>query len=431
MINGERDYIILCKKLIEERFHFGNGNGKVRQRDLEVLADAIEEKSGIKLSLSTLKRLWKDDFDQTPHPSTLQGLVSILGYKDWQDFKMKEHLLVKEELLPVQKKPKGIVLRWVILGLILLIPALIWLIAFKPKQETPKKPIIKGPVTFTGNKTVAQGVPSTIIFNYDLSNVDADSFFFQQSWNDMEKVKIDPKEHYYSNIYLFPGFHKAKLIANDSILKRVKVHITTDGWMPLIRYSYTDSRPIYVKTEKLVKDGELHVTTDDLRKSDVNVDNDYVLSYFNVRNFGDLSSDNFSIETRIKSDSGTRAICPAIELVIACEEHIFFVRLMGRGCERNAGIKMGENFREGLNSDLSVFGRNLYEWQNVKIQVLAKTATIYLDGQLAYTLSFKQDFGKVVGLMYHLNGPAAVDYVRLKDGKGNSVYQDEFEGNQP
>lgn len=100
---------------------------------------------------------------------------------------------------------------------------------------------------------------------------------------------------------------------------------------------------------------------------------------------------------------------------------------MGRGCERNAGIKMGENFREGLNSDLSVFGRNLFEWQDLKIQVAAKTATIYLDGQLAYTLSFKQDFGKVVGLLYHFNGPAAVDYVRLKDGNGNPVYQDEFD----
>ena len=245
MINGERDYIILCKKLIEERFHFGNGNGKVRQRDLEGLADAIEEKSGIKLSLSTLKRLWKDDYDQTPHPSTLQALVSILGYKDWQDFRMKEHLLVKEELLPVQKKPKGIVFRWVILGLVLLIPALIWVIGFKPKQEGKQKPIIKGPVTFTGNKTVAEGVPSTIIFNYDLSNVEADSFFFQQSWNDLEKVKIDPKEHYYSNIYLYPGFHRAKLIANDSIIKRVKVHITTDGWLPLARYQFTDSQPMY------------------------------------------------------------------------------------------------------------------------------------------------------------------------------------------
>ncbi len=426
MINGERDYIIICKKLIEERFHFGNGNGKPRQRDLEGLADAIEEKSGIKLSLSTLKRLWKDDYDQTPHPSTLQALVSILGYKDWQDFKMKEHLLVKEELLPVQNKPKGIVFRWVILGLVLFGPALIWIIGFKTKQESKKKPIIKGPVTFTGNKTVADGVPSTIIFNYDLSNVEADSFFFQQSWNDEEKVKIDPKEHYYSNIYLYPGFHRAKLIANDSIIKRVKVHITTDGWLPLARYQFTDSQPMYVKKDKMVKDGNLHLTKEDLEESGVKTENEFVFSYFNVREFGNINSDNFTIETRFRADSISKQICPGSEIVIATEEHIFFVRLMGRGCERNAGIKMGENFREGLNSDLSVFGRNLFEWQDLKIQVAAKTATIYLDGQLAYTLSFKQDFGKVVGLLYHFNGPAAVDYVRLKDGNGNPVYQDEF-----
>ena len=90
MDRTDQEYIARCKQLIGEKFHFGNGHGEVRQRDLEYLADSIEEKSGIKLSLSTLKRLWKKDYDSTPHPSTLQALVSILGYKDWQEFKLKE-----------------------------------------------------------------------------------------------------------------------------------------------------------------------------------------------------------------------------------------------------------------------------------------------------------------------------------------------------
>jgi hypothetical protein len=84
----EKEYIEECKRLIEEKFHFihgsapdKNGNGSLRQRDLEYLADSIEEHSGIKLSLSTLKRLWKKDYDQTPHPSTLDALISILGIK--------------------------------------------------------------------------------------------------------------------------------------------------------------------------------------------------------------------------------------------------------------------------------------------------------------------------------------------------------------
>ena len=89
MNHSEREYINLCKHLIEEKFHFENDEGTLRQRDLEYLADNIEERSGIKLSLSTLKRLWKKDYDQTPHPSTLQALVSVLGFKDWQEFKLK------------------------------------------------------------------------------------------------------------------------------------------------------------------------------------------------------------------------------------------------------------------------------------------------------------------------------------------------------
>src|SRR5436190_72240 len=89
MNHSEREYINLCKQLIEEKFHFEDEGGTLRQRDLEYLADSIEERSGIKLSLSTLKRVWKKDYDQTPHPSTLQALVSVLGFKDWQEFKLK------------------------------------------------------------------------------------------------------------------------------------------------------------------------------------------------------------------------------------------------------------------------------------------------------------------------------------------------------
>src|SRR6185295_7879016 len=207
--------INLCKQLIEEKFHFENEEGTLRQRDLEYLADNIEETSGIKLSLSTLKRLWKKDYDQTPHPSTLQALVSVLGFKDWQEFKLKT-----TPALPAaapKKRNKLWFRRWMALPVVIAAAVLFWLIAFRPRKQDKTKPLINGPVIFTGNKTVSQGVPSTIVFHYDVSNVVADSFFFQQAWNNMERIKIDPKEHYYSNIYYYPGFHKAKLIANDSI----------------------------------------------------------------------------------------------------------------------------------------------------------------------------------------------------------------------
>jgi hypothetical protein len=424
MNHSEREYINLCKQLIEEKFRFENDGGTLRQRDLEYLADSIEERSGIKLSLSTLKRVWKRDYDQTPHPSTLQALVSVLGFKDWQEFKLRT---APEPLIVTPPKKHSSSFRiWMALPAVLAVAVLFWLIAFRTGKQDKAKPLIKGPVTFTGNKTVSHGVPSTIVFNYDLSNVVADSFFFQQAWNNMEKVKIDPKEHYYSNIYYYPGFHKAKLIANDSIIKRFRVHITTNGWLPLVRYSALDNMPVYIKKNKPITSGALHVNRSDLKSSSVNVDKEFITSYFNVREFENTSSDNFSLDTRIACDSSNNP-CPGFELVIICEEHIFFIDLTAKGCERNIGVKMGEVYHNGNNSDLSSFGCDLYKWQDLRLQVVHKQATIYLAEKPIYTITFKDDFGKVMGLNYNFAGTGAIDYVRLKNGDGKLIYEDEFD----
>lgn len=118
--------------------------------------------------------------------------------------------------------------------------------------------------------------------------------------------------------------------------------------------------------------------------------------------------------------------CPGVEVVIVCEEHIYFVRMMGKGCERDIAIKMGEVFQDGIHKDLSAFGRDLHQWQQLRIQVAGKKATIYLDEQPVYSLTYKNDFGKVVGLIYNFTGTGAIDYVRLRNGANKLVYEDEF-----
>jgi hypothetical protein len=315
---------------------------------------------------------------------------------------------------------------WLLLPIVAAVAVVCWLIAFRLGPPN-KKPVIKGPVSFTGNKTVSQGVPNTIIFNYDVTNVDADSFFFQQSWNPLDKVKIDPRNHVYTSIYYLPGFHRAKLIANDSIIKRFRVHITTDGWLPLTRYSLTDGHPIYLRKENARHNGALHLTRKDLVAATVNMEKDVVLSYYNIREFENTQSDHFSIDTRIMCDSLQTVACPGFELVIVCEEHIYFVRMMGKGCERDIAVKMGEVIYDGIHKDLSVFGRNLYQWQRLQIKVADKKATIYLDEQPVYSMVYKNDFGKVVGLVYNFSGTGAIDYVRLQNGENKVVYADEFD----
>jgi len=151
------------------------------------------------------------------------------------------------------------------------------------------------------------------------------------------------------------------------------------------------------------------------------------VTYFNVRDFDSTSSNNFVLDTRIKSDSITNIPCPALQLMIMCEEHVFYVTLMPKGCARNIAVKMGEVYQDGSNYDVSALGCNLYEWQQLKIKVVNKQATIFLNDKPAYTVAFKQEFGKLVGLSYtYYSGTGSIDFVRLGKNEQQWAYVDEF-----
>ena len=86
MSNHELPYLNICKQLIEKRLRWTSSD-QWKQRDYFNLIRLIEDKSGIRLSLTTIKRIWKPNYSGTPHPSTLEALTLFLGYQSWLDFK--------------------------------------------------------------------------------------------------------------------------------------------------------------------------------------------------------------------------------------------------------------------------------------------------------------------------------------------------------
>jgi hypothetical protein len=426
---AENEHIVLYRTLIEKKFMVGDSQGKLRQRDFEYLASLIEEKSRIKLSVSTLKRLWKNDFTQIPHPSTLDALVSVLDIKDWQEFK-RQHSGQQIPEAAVDAFPKVVPKqKWssttvVICGGVILVIAGFFVLQGFIRSE--KKLVLPENIPFSADKTVTVGVPNTVIFSYDVSGIEADSFFIQQSWNPLNKVSIDPDKNYLSSIYYTPGFHRAKLIVNDSIVKIARVHIKTDGWLPILQYNIRDNEPIYLDTKSVRFNGSLHTPPISFANARVDVNQNFYLRYYNIRDFDHVDSDNFIIETRLKHDSTGNVLCPFAEITILTEEHIYFVPLTSKGCVGEAELKIGEVYKEGRDNNLSDFGVNIYKWQDLKITNTKKNATIFLNDQNIHNLQYKKDFGKIVGLIFTFNGPGSVDYIRLKTVTGETVYNEEF-----
>jgi len=387
---------------------------------MEALAVLIEEKSGVKISLSTLKRLWKPDFDQSPHPSTLDALVSVLDCQTWWEFKEQYRDQLKTTRKGISAKRLGAVLAVVVLGV--LVAGLLAINLNGDMQSIS----IEGPVIFTANKTVSKGVPNTVVFEYDVSNVNADSFFIQQSWNEVHKEAIDAAAGKFSSTYYTPGFHRAKLIAGDSIILQSRVHITTDGWMALARYRRDDLVPIYIRDSGLAKGGYLQILPTMLKREGVDINRKFTLSYHNIREFQGLHSDNFTLDTRLKVDSLGNYACPEAQITILCEEHIFYVPLTTRGCVGNLSVKFGEVVRDGKDTDFRAFGKNIHQWQDVSVRVQNKKAAVWLNQKLVYSTEFQEDFGLIMGLVVSFTGAGAVDHILLKDIHSNVVLEDEF-----
>jgi hypothetical protein len=419
MAKSEERLINLCKTQIEQKFSFGLGRGYT-QKDLEVLCSEIETKTGVVISLSTIKRLWKSDYKQSPQLATLNALAALLDFKDWKDFKSANQATTK----PARTISKKVIM--LVAGGAIVAGFLIFNFATRTSTKSTFKPIVKGDVVFEASKTVTAGIPNTVIFKYDVSNVVADSFYLQQSWNRDHRVALDPKESVLTSIYYESGFHKARLFANDSVIAIQPIHIISNGWEPHIYRSDSDPEIADLKNERFISNGQLHIDSNMLVRRNINFTKRFHTRITNSQPFN-LHSDNFRFSTRLKANRVFHELCPWMNLIIVTDVSSFSVSWTGKGCETKARYKLGEIIRSGSNNDLSALGCDLFDWQDLELVVKNRSATIYLNGRPAYHEDFRKNCGNIMTLIYIFDGTGSIDHATLKDGNDEVVFQDTFD----
>ncbi|TAI47758.1 hypothetical protein [Flagellimonas allohymeniacidonis] len=425
MTATERDFVTTCIAEIEARYFPEKAREKVplSQRNLQFLIDQMEERSNIRISLSTMKRLWKKDFNKMPHPSTLDALVSLLGYEDWNIFRQKQGKpLLQDETVAVKSgTPSKTTLLFSVLGAIVLTLLLISLV--KKKKEV----VIPANIPFSANQTKDLNVPNSVIFSYDLTEVEADSFFVQRSWNPSHKTRIDPEKKNFSEIYYYPGFHWARLIANDQVVQKTRIHVKTDGWFATTKSERLQNVPIYPNQAEIVSNGTLNVKDSNLIESGVDLSKNLILSFFNIREFAELQSNAFELETRVRYEDIQGLICPFMEMKVIDEKDASWVSIISQGCESNLLLKAGSQFFKGAENDFSSLGVKMDEWQILKVISKDGFLQVYLNGEFAYEMPFPDATGKIMGLIFTFTGKGVIDYVSLKDLNGKILYSDEFD----
>ena len=432
---SEQDLVKACLTEILKRNGYDDVS-KLAQRDYEHISNAIEAKTTTLISVSTLKRLLHGEFARIPQTATLNAISTYLGYKSWQDFKLSLRPKVVTRVVnevpiraPIADEPKKITpfnrikqITAISLGALSVIIAVLF-IRYAPGNS----PGNYDKATFSAEKTTSNEIPNTVIFHYNIDDVKADSFFIQRSWDVNRRVRIYKNKYTLTDIYYEPGYHLAKLIANDSIIKTVDVSIPSDGWFIFAIEPKPRSNPEYIKpTLSLVNNGVMALNENDLvaNQIDKSKEKKYVYTLFPA----DLhvKSDNYSFKTRVKMHEVRNNFCPTLMVEVWTQRYFNFFQSTTKGCASEAMAEFGENFMSGKNNDLSALGYDLTEWVDVEWIVKDRHVTLSFNGKVVLETSYKQDVGYLTGIAFISNGLPEIDFVELKGLDGSVVYANDF-----
>lgn len=402
------------------------------QRDYDHVSQEIERATGILISATTIKRLLNGEFSRMPQVATLNAIASFLGYKSWQEYKshtashIKKTPVVSPEVQTVPHTPPHTLpvkthrMRNIaVAACVLAVVAFLVFIQF----SKPRNYKSYSTATFTVKKNTSNEIPNTVVFNYNIDDVDADSFFIQQSWDWNRRVRIHKKTYTLTDIYLEPGYHVAKLIANDSIIRTVDVSIPTDRWILFAKDMVPAANPQYIKVDTTRSHRIFSADERDLLNSHITNDREkeFVYTYFPSHFVTD--ADNFRLTTRVRVKEVRSNACPYLTLEVFCQRYYIFFKSTTKGCTSESYVEFGENFISGKDHDLALLGLDVTQWIDVEVAVVNKQATIRLNGQHVFSTSYKNSTGFLTGFGFISNGLCEVESVDLKGLNGATVYQ--------
>ncbi|MFK5854755.1 MAG: hypothetical protein QM503_01405, partial [Bacteroidota bacterium] len=312
----------------------------------------------------------------------------------------------------------------IVISIILLI--IIVLIYLKNSSNTVT---IVGPVSFTYFQKNDSTVPNIIVFDYNVENIVADSFFIVESTNDYKRKQLNVKKGQMTSAYFNPGNYEAFLVADDSIIKKLNIEILSNSWVAMITYtSLPKNVPFYFYEADIINNDKLGITKNMIDDSKFNITDKLQLTLSNTFNCSLTSNNDFTFKTKIKLQSvRITESCPRIYLGLLFEHDLCYIPLIYNGGQDKLQLKYGSTYQTSNDSDLSGFGCNIYEWQEIKLVSTDSMINISLNNTIVTTLIDSTNMGKFRGFSFTFDGIGMVDYISMITHKRDTIYYNTFQ----
>ena len=438
----DKKLVKICLEELCEKLGLPKGPS-LNQSDYEFICYQIEEQTGVIISLSTIKRVFKEKYERLPQLATLDAICKLVGYDGWRDFKSEK---LKVELRPLntgkntggQKRPLFSVKRVIVVPATLatvLVMVLVVYLSYSSKPgkekegETNKREsnISTSQVIFSAKKEVGSGIPNTVVFSYNIDHIEADSFFIQQSWDKRRRVKIFKNNYTQTDIYFEPGSYKAKLIANDSVLKEIDVVVNSEKWLAYTKVDM-EKPPVYYNQAMTKREDVMRIPVDEMKAEGLAPETDMKMLHF-YSNFSEgfrKFRNDFRFNTRLQLNPLNKAPCFVAAINFMASDGMVSVPVISSGCTSQIGLQISDVAVNGKKTDLSGFGIEADKWYDLEILTENNKASVYINDTLTFEKEYNVPIGFLAGVYFVSNGLLEVDYVKLDSQDRREQYFEDF-----
>lgn len=373
--------------------------------EYQKIANLIFEESNIKISSSTIRRLFKErnKLVNLPQRETLNALAITVGYTNWAAYtndKSKLKDTNKKYILPVQ-------IRYIVFVFIF-IGAVLSLVVFK------KSNIDYSNIVFEGSHLVGNKVPHTVFVKYNLGEsnqvfyIDWDDHLPDGSEPDLP-VLLDNNEGIITHTYYNKRKYKITLLdKKGNLIKELNPQINTKGWECFV-----------LSNNDLFKIDSVNFQFDDKLDASAYINNNaerfdnYDLRLF-YRNIGDFNvKDNFvfsfEVEPKFNED---KVECHHLQVEIFGANNYFLFTLMQEGCENFSSLNIGNKIIRGEENDLSKL--SIPNNKKTSIQIEVRNSKLFLfNNSKIYTAEMEKEFGSVLGIRFEFKGAGIIHHSEL------------------
>ena len=409
----EHKYLEKCLEEIEKKMGWGNPLYWTNA-NFEDLKEELQSTSHISISVKTLRRLFRKEKSyegRSPQIFTKNALVSILGFKHWDDYVMAAKNNEQGNLpalniqqgkqLPAILNTKKITFFFIFIVLLLLT---LWQVLLKNYKNYK--------ADFTA-KQLNSTFPLIYGFYYNIDNSQPDEVL-SLDFDDGSEARIS-SAGYTNKTYTTPYLYHPKILINEHIIKTINVLVPSQGWK-----ATTQNRLI----DTIRLQGKLFLDPERLRPMDIKFANsDFFIEYRNFNNFN-WDGGQIVLTTRIRHDY-VSLTCASYELEMVGEKGKLYGIFTDPGCSKWGKVEYAGTKLSGEDANFKKFEQNLYTWNDIRFETHNNTATIFFNNQQIYTIVSQHSIGKIKGFVIRFKGTGSVDYFYVHE-KGRLVYKDDF-----